>query len=53
MKVPINTERDSLIQIAQTSLRTKLTAENADILTDVCSSLFSILSVFRREIFEF
>lgn len=35
MKVPINTDRESLIQIARTSLRTKLSTENADILTDI------------------
>ena len=35
LKIPINSDRETLIQIARTSLRTKLTLENADILTDV------------------
>lgn len=35
VKLPINTDRESLIQIARTSLRTKLSTENADILTDI------------------
>ncbi|CAF3784958.1 unnamed protein product, partial [Adineta steineri] len=34
-KIPINNDRETLVQIARTSLRTKLSIENADILTDV------------------
>ncbi|CAF1144271.1 unnamed protein product [Adineta steineri] len=34
-KIPINNDRETLVQIARTSLRTKLSMENADILTDV------------------
>ncbi len=35
LKIPITNDRETLVQIARTSLRTKLTLENADILTDV------------------
>ncbi|CAF3926406.1 unnamed protein product, partial [Adineta steineri] len=34
-KIPINNDRETLIQIARTSLRTKLSMENADILTNI------------------
>ncbi|CAF1458675.1 unnamed protein product [Adineta steineri] len=34
-KIPINNDRETLIQIARTSLRTKLSMENTDILTDI------------------
>lgn len=36
MKYPIGVDRKSLIEIARTSLRTKLHAKLADLLTDVC-----------------
>ncbi|CAF1572043.1 unnamed protein product, partial [Adineta ricciae] len=35
MKIPIQQDRETLIQIARTSLRTKLSVDNADILTDI------------------
>ncbi|CAF4212787.1 unnamed protein product, partial [Rotaria magnacalcarata] len=35
LKIPITADRETLIQIARTSLRTKLSLENADILTDI------------------
>ncbi|CAF0976753.1 unnamed protein product [Rotaria magnacalcarata] len=35
LKIPIAEDRETLIQIARTSLRTKLSMENADILTDI------------------
>ena len=41
-KVPIKADRESLIQIARTSLRTKLPMENADILTDVRTRVFRV-----------
>ena len=36
LKIPITADRETLVQIARTSLRTKLATENADILTDAC-----------------
>ncbi len=36
LKISIAQDRQTLIQIARTSLCTKLSIENADILTDVC-----------------
>lgn len=35
LKIPIKNDRETLLQIARTSLRTKLSQENADILTDI------------------
>jgi chaperonin GroEL (HSP60 family) len=35
LKISVKEDRETLIQIARTSLRTKLPIENADILTDV------------------
>lgn len=35
LKIPIGIDRESLIQVARTSLRTKLPADNADILTEI------------------
>ena len=51
LKIPITADRETLVQIARTSLRTKLTSENADILTDVRNSFSSIhfsLSLFHK-----
>jgi len=45
LKVPITPNRETLIQIAQTSLRTKLSAENADILTDIIVD--AILAIYE------
>ncbi|CAF1106730.1 unnamed protein product [Rotaria sordida] len=35
LKIPVTVNRETLVQIARTSLRTKLSIENADILTDI------------------
>lgn len=40
LKIPIKADRETLVQIARTSLRTKLSSENADILTDVRQKSF-------------
>ncbi|CAF2847799.1 unnamed protein product [Rotaria sp. Silwood2] len=40
LKIPIKADRETLIKIARTCLRRKLSIENVDILTDVCIYLF-------------
>ncbi|CRK91542.1 CLUMA_CG005201, isoform A [Clunio marinus] len=47
MKHPIEINRKNLIEIARTSLRTKLNAQMADLLTDVCVD--AILTIYKDD----
>jgi T-complex protein 1 subunit zeta len=42
LKIPMEADRQALIPIARTSLRTKLPSDSADILTDVRRDFFSV-----------
>jgi T-complex protein 1 subunit zeta len=47
MKVPVEINRKTLIDVARTSLRTKVNTQLADVLTDVCVD--AILTIYEKD----